>query len=158
MITFGFSTSNSIASGIMRWFTKSKASHAWIAFDSSELGIRMIMHATIGGFKLNQWNKWKKNKIIVAEFECLEDLSDGLKIMASQLDNHYDYLEVIMLAFKRWFKKFKNPIQDKTRLSCSEALTLLLQTHNFALDMDPSSTTPEDLLNFCENNKTFQKK
>ena len=156
-IIVGFSTSTSVISRIIRWFTRSKASHSWVAFDCGELGLRLIMHASVGGYKLNQWTKWRKDNQIVAMYICQEDLSDGLRKMAEQLDKPYDYWSVIMLAPKRWFGKlYKNPVQDgDKRLHCSEALARLLQAHGFAKDLDPESTTPENLLEFCAGNPAF---
>lgn len=156
-IIVGFSTSTSVISRVIRWFTRSKASHAWVAFDCEELDIRLIMHASVGGYKLNQWTKWRKDNQVVAMFACKEDLSDGLRKMAEQLDKPYGYLVALLLAPKRWLGKlYRNPYRDNyKRLECSEAVTLLLQAHGFAKDMDPESTTPEDLLEFCTANPAF---
>jgi len=155
-IVIGFSTSDGFISKAIRWFSRSEVSHAWVSFDCGELEQRLIMHATSGGYKLNHWRRWKKGNTIVAQFVCREDLSDGLRKMAKQLDHDYDYLSVIMMMPRRWLGKlFRNPVRDRKKLHCSEALARLLQAHGFAKDLDPESTTPGDLLEFCRNSPTF---
>jgi hypothetical protein len=156
-IVIGFSTSENFISKAIRWFSRSEVSHAWISFDCAELGLKLIMHATSGGYKLNQWKRWHKGNKIVAQFVCSEDLSDGLLKMAKQLDRDYDYLSVIMLMPRRWLGKlFRNPIHNWKKLHCSEAVVRLLQVHGFAKHLDPESTTPGDLLEFCRNNALFE--
>lgn len=156
-IVIGFSTSEGFISKAIRWFSRSEVSHAWVAFDCAELGLRLIMHATVGGFKLNQWKRWKKGNKVVAQFTCREDLSDGLLKMAKQLDHEYDYLSVIAMIPRRWLGKlFRNPVRDRKKLHCSEALARLLQAHGFAKELDPESTTPGDLLEFCRSSEAFE--
>lgn len=155
-ITIGFSTSDAFISRAIRWFSRSEVSHSWISFDCGELGQRLIMHATVGGYKLNHWRRWKRGNTVVAQFACREDLSDGMRTMARQLDHEYDYLSVIMMIPRRWLGRlFRNPVRDRRRLHCSEALVRLLQAHGFARDLDPESTTPGDLLEFCRGNAAF---
>jgi hypothetical protein len=154
-IIIGFSTSSSIVSRVIRWFTRSKISHAWVSFYSEELGFRLIMHATFGGYKLERWVKWKKENKIISKFSCSTDLSYGVRKMAEQLGKDYDWKSAAMLACRRWIRKFYNPVQDPDMLQCSEAITKLLHYHSFALGLDPESTTPKDLAIFCAENKSF---
>jgi len=155
-VAIGFSTSNGIVSRVIRWFTKSKVSHAWVSFDSKTLGLRLIMHATGGGYRLNHWEKWAAKNKVVAQFVSREDFTDGVRLMARQLGKKYDLWSALFLGFKRWVGKlFRNPVRNKDRLHCSEAITLLLQTHGYAANIDPESSTPGDLYQYCLKEDAF---
>ena len=58
-----------------------------------------------------------------------------------------------------YFRKiYKNPLRDPKKLHCSEAVTIFLQYMDLAKELDPESTTPEDLLQYCLNNKNIFKR
>jgi len=156
-ITIGFSTSNAIVSKVIRWFTKSKASHAYIAFDDRDLGRRIVMEASLYGYKLVQHEHWSKKNKVVKEFTCKKRLTESLKYMAGELGKDYDFWSAFGLAARRWVGKwYKNPFRDPKKLHCSEAMVLFLQQAGLALDLDPESTTPEDLLQYCLQNSNFE--
>jgi hypothetical protein len=156
-ITIGFSTSYTIISKIIRWFTKSRVSHTYIAFDDSNLEKRIIMEANLYGYKLMQYECWIRKNKVVAEFVCKEDLTKSLKYMAKELGKDYDFWSALGLVVRRWVsKRYKNPFRNSRKMHCSEAITLFLQRTELALELDPKSTTPEDLLQYCLQNNNFE--
>ena len=156
-ITIGFSTGSSIVSRIIRWFIRSKASHAFVAFDDRMLGRRIIMESSLYGYKLTQHERWNKKNKIIAEFTCKKRLGKSVKYMAGELGKDYDFWSAFGLAARRWFGKwYRNPFRNPKKLHCSEAMVLFLQQVNLALDLDPESTTPEDLLQYCLQNDNFE--
>lgn len=156
-ITIGFSASNSIIGRIIRWFTKGRVSHAYATYYSETLQNVFVIEATFWGYKLTPHNKWIKKNKIVAEFKCSRDLSSGLIHVSKWLGGTYDFWSALGLGARRWFGKlYRNPFRDPNKLHCSEAVTLLLHGAKLAEDLDPESTTPEDLLEFCEKSDLFE--
>jgi hypothetical protein len=156
-ITIGFSTSSSIISRIIRWFTRSKASHAFATFYDQTLERIIIIEATGSGYRLTQHEKWSKGNKVIGEFKCKKDLTKSLRFMAEKLGNNYDYWSALGLAVRRWWGKwYRNPLRDPNKLHCSEAITLMLQHAGLAETLDPESTTPEDLLQYCKDSELFE--
>jgi len=156
-ITIGFSASNGIIGKVIRWFTKGRVSHAYITYYSETLQNVFVMEATFWGYKLTPYEKWKKSNNSVAEFKCKTDLTPGLRSVAKWLGGTYDFWSAFGLAARRWFGKwYRNPFRDPKKLHCSEAVTVFLQRAGFAAELDPESTTPEDLLQYCSNNENFE--
>lgn len=154
----GFSTSNSIISRIIRWFTRSKVSHSYIGYYSHTFDKYMVMESTWSGFRIGNYKSWTIRNKIVYEFKCKRDLSKSLKHISNDLDLEYDYWSALGLSVRRWFGKwYRNPFRDPNKLHCSEAVAIFLQHDNLAQSLDPESTTPEDLLQYCINSNHFEK-
>jgi hypothetical protein len=157
-IRIGFSSGSSIISSIIKWFTRGKASHSYVVFYDETLGRNIVIESTWYGYRLSQYKKWIKENKVINEFKCKENLSDNLKFMASKLGQDYDYWSALGLAAKRWFGKlYRNPFRDPKKLHCSEAIVLFLQYSDFAMYLDPESSTPEDLRLYCLSDERFEK-
>ena len=68
-ITIGFSKKNKLLSKIIRWITRSKASHAWISYYNTSLNVPEIIEASWFGYKQSNRKKWEKKSKIIKEFE-----------------------------------------------------------------------------------------
>ena len=155
-ITIGFSSSSGIISKIIKWFTKGRVSHAYATYFSNTLQNMFVIEATFWGYRLIPYSKWKKYNNSVGEFECKRDLTDGLRYVSQWLGGTYDFWSAFGLGAKRWFGKwYRNPLKNPKKLHCSEAVTLLLKNVGLAEDMDPESTTPEDLYSYCLSSNEF---
>jgi len=158
MITIGFSSSSGIMGKLIRWFTKGRVSHAFATYYSEVLQDIFVIEATFWGYKLTPKSKWIKKNKLVDEFKCNKDLSEGLKYIAKWLGGTYDFWSAFGLGARRWFGKwYRNPFRDSKKLHCSEAVTILLNKSGLKTNMEPESTTPEDLYDYCLNNKEFEK-
>lgn len=156
-ITIGFSASTGIVSKVIRWFTRGRVSHAYATYYSETLQDVFVIEATFWGYKLTPHAKWIKSNKPVGEFKCKKDLTPGLRHVAKWLGGTYDFWSALGLAARRWFGKwYRNPFKDPKKLHCSEAVTMLLRYVGLAEEMDPESTTPEDLYDYCLNNTEFE--
>ena len=158
MIRVGFSTcKTNVLSRIIRWFTKSQASHAWLLVEGSFLGMDMVMEATEGGFRITPYETFKKGHDIVAVLDTAFPLDSGVRTAAAWLGERYDYLGLFGSAFVmlgRWMKrKWKNPLDEPHAMFCSEAVAFIIKESGYpgSESMDPSSTTPQDLMDFLSS-------
>lgn len=156
-ITIGFSASTGIVGKTIMWFTRGRVSHAYATYYSKTLQNVFVIEATFWGYKLTPHSKWLKHNQPVAEFKCSYDLSPGLRHVAKWLGGTYDFWSAFGLAAKRWFGKwYRNPFRDPKKLHCSEAVTMMLRKIGLAENLDPESTTPEDLLQYCSKHSCFE--
>lgn len=162
MVTIGFSTTDEYLQRLIRWFTRSKTSHCWF---STELeGVPVIVHATIGGIKIEPRVTWEKHNKIVSEFAYSSDISEGVKHAFTLLGTKYDYVALLgyifVIFWKRWFgKKIKNFLASPNAMVCSELLVNLAKHGSISEweNLDPERTTPQDLLSICESSESFTK-
>lgn len=161
MIRVGFSThTKSILSRIIRWFTGSKASHAWLLVDDPFFGMEMVMEATETGFRFIPYDNFKaEGNDIVAVLEPAYPLDEGVRQAARWLGESYDFAGLfgsIFVMMGRWLRrKWRNPFDKAHSMFCSEAVVQVLQAAKYpgAEKFDPSATTPQDLLDFLQSGK-----
>jgi len=161
MIRVGFSThTKSILSRIIRWFTKSKASHAWLLITDSFFGVEMVMEATETGFRLIPFENFKaEGNDIIAIIDPAYPLDVGVHQAVRWLGEGYDFAGLFGSAFVmlgRWFKrKWRNPWDRPHSMFCSEAVVRILQASQYpgSEKFDPAATTPQDLLDFLKSEK-----
>jgi len=160
-MTLVFSTSSSWISRIIMWFTRSKASHVMIGLDV--YGIPMLLHCTSGGVQVTPRAKWFAENRQVAEYRFKPDITEGIKHAFLMLGEKYDYVSLlgfIPVLFFRWLRiKVKNPLASPSAMVCSEFI-LHVDHHDQIPEwdvLDYETTTPEDLLVLCEQQKSFQR-
>lgn len=151
MITVGFSTRRgNILSFMIRFLTKSKVSHAWVAFKEPLLG-HVVLESTWGGFRPVSYESFLKHNNVVGEFDPKWDLSLGVRAAREWLGSAYDtpgLLGNIFVIIGRWVKrKWMNPFRNAKSQFCSEAVVRILQASSFpgVDNLDPESTFPQDL-------------
>lgn len=156
MIRVGFSTrTKSIFSRLIRWFTGSSVSHAWLVYDDAFFGEDMVIEATEVGFRLIPLANFKaEGNDVVAVVEPKSPLDVGLRAARTWIGESYDFgglLGASVVILGRWLKrKWRNPLDSPRSMFCSEAVVMVLQASSYpgAEKLDPSATTPQDLLNF----------
>lgn len=152
----GFSTTNSPVSKVIKFFTRSKVSHAYIVFDVA--GEQLIIHSTQKGVNCDYYPTFAKNHTIVAEYEITADpekeklaLAESIKL----LDQPYDFLSIVgfvwVLTLRAIGIKARAPFKNRSAYYCSELGLMILRK----LDMDCPGmerelTSPEDLLECLE--------
>ena len=155
-IKIGFSTTNSIVSRAIRWFTKSAVSHCFILFEDSFLGCDLLLEASAGGFQVMRFDVFAAKNRVVRLVPLSQPILYGVQEATRWLGDSYDYLGLVgsaVMMVARWAKrKIKNPLHAPRSMFCSEAIVRALQTANYpgASGLDPASVTPEDLLEFLE--------
>jgi hypothetical protein len=157
VIQIGFSTHpGNWISAMIRFFTKSKVSHAWILLDDDYFGTKMVMEAVgIGGFRMVTYKTWlaEGNKVVQL-INPLVPLDTSVKAAIDWLGDSYDRLGFwgyAWVLFGRWMKKrWRNPFRSSKEMTCSEAVTRIVQAANWpgAEELDPESTDPQTLMVF----------
>jgi len=154
MIRVGFSTSRSLVSRIIRAFTRSPVSHAFLVVDDSFFGLPLVMEADRNGFVLVPFKGYADAHQVVALFEPLYPLETGVKLAAEWLGTRYDYVGVLGMFFVvvgRWFgRKVRNPLVSSRAVFCSEVLARVLMASGYPGSdaLDPDNTSPAELLAF----------
>ena len=160
----GFSTTDKIASRLIRWLTRSKVSHTFIRFKIA--GEDVVLHATSHGVNLDYYPKFAKKNKIVEEYMLKLTDSDTNKVISGalkKLDRPYDYLSIMgffwVLVAKSFRRRVKNPFPNRSAYFCSELVAKTLGAIEFpgAKDLDYELTSPEDLMEFMANHKDVYK-
>ena len=152
MISIAFSTQpKNLLSRLVRWFTKSKASHAFIIFEA--LGRAWILESGIKGIVVLPLDKFRDQMVTVVRIPEMTD--DHLsKVMDDNLGLDYDFTGLFGMGLTiigLWFKtKCRNPLNNPRSMFCSEFVVLALQECSFpgADQLDAANTSPQDLLDF----------
>lgn len=157
MIKIGFSTTNSWLSRLVRWFTKSKASHSFIMFDW--LGQTWVIEAEAVGVQIVPLSNFLGRKnIIVQTFEMPDLTMEDLKLVLEDSGTMYDYtglLGAVVPTIGRWFKqRWRNPFNNSKAMFCSEMIAQWLKDLDMptADNLVPEDVTPETLMRFLESN------
>jgi len=144
-----FSTTDGWFSRAIRWFTRSKVSHAVITFRDETLGKVFVMESTGRGFMLTPWSKWRARNQIVARYTLTVDQSrqiESLRELSDSLGSEYDYVGILGFLLRRFMKRMSNPMDNPTKLFCSEAVARFLLASGLEEFSEPATWTPQDLL------------
>jgi hypothetical protein len=152
----GFSTTNLWISRLIRFFTRSKASHAWLSYESNELNSIIVLEAHYT-FRALPYAFFKRQNTIVKEVEITKgDTSTMVAACAKFLGTDYDYTGIVgglIVSLGNWLKKkWKNPWGNPKVQTCSEAVVRALVAGGYpeADKFDPESVSPQDLIEFLK--------
>lgn len=155
--SIGFSTTNSIASKIIRLFIKSRMTHCYISFYDEFLKIPIIFHADYTGVVMENRAIFQKHNIIIQEFEFESDLVlRSIQKNSKYLGLKYDFPVLkdwaLAIAFQRWVeKKIERPFEDPEALWCVDfALKVTNDTNETSLPL--GRYLPSTLFEWCEKN------
>lgn len=163
-VTVGFSTTNKWISRIIRWLTRGKVSHAWLAYNDLTLGLRMVMQAEAWGFEARPWQRWVRENKWVAEFRLLGgDQIAALQARARDLGAKYDWAAGFWVGLSSWFKRWLRarfsfrPSRTPARLMCSEAVVRFLKESNCGCvqGLDEELTSPAELYDVVRSSAEF---
>jgi hypothetical protein len=158
----GFSTPKSFnpVSWLIRKITRSQCSHAWVKYHDEDLDLDMVMEAHELGFRGISFDHFTKYNTIVKLIPVDVDVTPGLRLLARQLGNGYDYggligMSIVMLLewcrrqLKWTWIKIKNPLHAPGHLFCSAAIVLMLEESHSKMVEDmlvPETIAPQKLL------------
>lgn len=154
----GFSTTDKPLSRLIRWFTRSSASHSYVLFIVA--GEPLVIHSTRHGINCDYYKRFVKKNKIVAEFKLLVDDAATKKALGSAIqliDKPYDFLSILGFAWVLGLKaigiKAKAPFRNRSAYHCSEfALMTLRKMKLDCADMKRELTSPEDLMECLRHN------
>lgn len=161
-ITVGSSSGNSLFSKLIKYWTKSKISHFWLAFNIPIINERVVIGAEGHGVDWRTLKKFEQSNKIMLEFKPIgKSLNDNLKWMIQTYSGaKYDYKGVgtagIFIRFKLLFRKIggwllKN-LSSRDKVFCSELIVRFLGHNNLykAIEgYDPETTDAETLQKQC---------
>jgi hypothetical protein len=159
-VTLIFATTTAFLSRVIRWFTRSKASHALLGAEMD--GVAVILEATTGGVRIFPRKRWERSHVVVGEYLFKPDMSGGLRHAIEHVGDKYDYLGLVGFMFvvvARWLgRKIKNPLASPSREVCSE-FVLQVDPQRVKIPewqgLDPETTDPEDLWRLCRLGQSF---
>lgn len=155
-IAIGFSTQKwNPISALMRLITGSRASHVWVL--ANLFGVPCVIEASEKGFLPSMtFEKFSKKNEVIALIPIAQSLDVGLRWAAKNFGDAYDYtglFGMVWVMLGRFFhRRWKNPIDSRKALFCSEAITKVLCVSSFpgADRLVAEETTPEQLLRLLE--------
>jgi hypothetical protein len=159
-VTIGFSTTNKLVSRLIRWVTRGRVSHAWIAFYDHSLGTRLVMQAERWGYEVRPWHRWRHENILVAEYRPQTQLDNSVCWIARSLGTKYDWTAALLVGLRRWLERWvKGRFQSPKKLMCSEAVIRFLQHGRITVvkNVDPETTSPARLLQLVNTSTEFRK-
>lgn len=151
MVRIGFSRTNKWLSRLIRWFTSSEVSHAFLEYFDENVQQVMVLDVAFDGYKVVPRSLFEKDNEVVTMLEPPVDLSPGLRIVAKWLGKRYDWRAFI--SFHRWFRNFKaHPTENPKTLICTEMVVCALKLSDYpgAQSLDTKGTSPNELLEFLK--------
>lgn len=159
-ITIGFSTTNKWISRLIRWVTRGRVSHAWIAFYDHCLDTRLVMQAESWGYEVRPWARWQRENILVAEYRPQDQLDESLRWIATSLGVKYDWTSALFAGLRRWLGRWiRGRFNSPKKLMCAEAVIRFLHHGGSTAiaGLDPETTTPARLLSIVNAAPEFRK-
>lgn len=151
-------------SWLVRKFSGSSASHAFIIYHDKDWDADIVLEAHELGFRLIPLSHFEKSNELVASFVPKVSIEAGICWVALEyLGSSYDYGGLfggVFLMIGRWLKKkWHNPFDEAHHVFCSEACVLAMQKSNYpgAETLVAHDTTPQDLLEFFTKNAEPEK-
>ena len=150
----GFSTGTRMLSRIIRWFSRSSVSHAWLLYWDVDFNRDMVLESTLEGVRIIPFDVFQKHNKIIKVFTPSFSLKVGWAKVGEHLGECYDFtglLGMIFVILGRWFKRrWRNPWNSTKGLFCSEFVASVLQWSQAPNTeyWDPSIMTPEDLYEY----------
>lgn len=154
----GFSTQlNNPGSSFIRWVSRSKCSHVWWLYHDLDFDIEMVMEASDFGYRIIPFEVFKHKNTIISIIKPKHSVDEAVKHSVQWLGTMYDFAGLAGVGWVqlgRFFKRqWKNPFRSKGNVYCSESKTRGLIHINYPnlIFKDPEVVTPDNLLNFFEN-------
>lgn len=161
-VSISFSTTNSLASRLIRWITNGKASHVYLKIYDQTFGADFVLHSDYDGIQIGLLEKFALNNFTLESF-VIDDhrLDDAVKKNLWHLGKSYDYYQLFDMAWafmlKRWFvRKIKEPTKDPRKIICVDFVLYIFNQAGLTC-LPIGLMSANDLLNWCrENYETFK--
>lgn len=162
MISVGFSTTGRFMSRLIRFVTRGRVSHAWIAFNDPYLRLRFVVQSEPWGLELRPWDRWIGENRMIAQFRIDRpetDLEAAIRQLAAMVGTPYDWRSAARAGWIRFIGRSARGLArgGMGRLMCSEATVRFLQAAGCpsALQLSAERTTPVALLEILRTDPTF---
>jgi hypothetical protein len=157
MVLVGFSTPRrwNPLSWLIRFGTRSPASHAWLLVEDPLFQLRLVLEAHSTGFRLVTLARFARDNRIVALVLPAHPIEPGLRDAGKWLGERFDAVGLVGMAwvvFRRLFhlSPGRNPFRSARALFCSESVVRTLKAAGYpgAEELGDEDETPGDVLDF----------
>jgi hypothetical protein len=138
-VTIGFSTTDKLASRLIRAWTRSKVSHAWVVVPLLEQPF--VIGAEWQGFIAMPYDKFVKQNKVLHEHQYEVPMAHVIELL-TWLSTPYDFLAILKHVLRPLFSWRKATPQY---LMCAEAVCRFAP--ELFVGIDPEWATPELLMN-----------
>lgn len=157
-LRIGFSTSTGWISKIIRWFTKSKFSHAFVLIDNEPMLGPCVFQSDSGGIQIITQKAFDfEHNPLQKVYQPTMDLFPAIRECADLLREEYDYAGLLgMVWVEFWWHVFKarvkNPLHNANEFFCSAFVVKVIQVAKWpgAETLDPGSTDAQMLADFLD--------
>ena len=156
-VSICFSTTNSIASRLIRWITNGHVSHVYLKIYDETFGTDFVLHSDYDGIQIGLLEKFAINNFTLEEFS-LEDprLDNAVKKNLWHLGKFYNYYQLFDMAWaimlKRWFvRKIKEPTKDPRKIICVDYVLYVFNDAGITC-LPIGLMSANDLMNWCREN------
>lgn len=152
----GFSTNNTIISRLIRWLTKATCSHTFLLVDFAAK--QLVLEAADSGFRIIAYDQFLNSNTVTDLVEPKVNLDKAIEDAEEWLGKPYDYVGLFgflwVLIGRALKRHWSNPLHGSKALFCSEVNTKIIQNAGWpgADKLDPTATSPYDLLLFMKGN------
>lgn len=153
-----FTTGDDAFQNAIRASTKSDATHAALALGDGQT----LLHAYEDGVRVDSRARWlAKGQRIVAEYQILPDVTDGVFAAMQHVGKRYDVLHVFKIAVMRLFRatRLGRP-EDDDAFTCAR-FVMTVDPDGEAIPewrmLSPEDVVPADLLAMAEGGPSFHR-
>lgn len=156
-IMFGFSSTRSFVSRLIRWFLNSEISHTFVAVDA--FNTRLIIGADEGGLNWEDVSRFKAKTQVRLVLRPKKDLTGEFEAFVKRYAGvEYDWISAGIGGIKtrlKWLWRLAKKVllswTKPDRMNCAEVTGHLLQSgrYSFMADANLESTSAQDLLDLC---------
>lgn len=150
-----FYSGDSFVQRAIRWLTNSHVNHVAIIYESTDWQTDIAIEAEFNGVIVHQSKRQPKHVFRIDD----QSAFDNLRFILNNLGEFYDYIGllkfgVVLLWWKIFKKKLRQPTQDTKGQFCSELVARYLKCFPEIEEQigNPQYSSPEDLLEVCKNN------
>jgi len=143
-----FSTSRDPRAVIVRWFTGSRFSHAFITYQCGTLGQEMVMEATLKGFNVIPWSRWKRSNHLLDRYALVahpDAQRNALQELSKKLGQDYDMHGALAFFWRTLGLRLSFLRPSRKRLFCSKAVAEFLHRAEVPSFEKMGRFSPEDI-------------
>jgi len=153
-----FSTSRDPRAALVRWFTGSRFSHAFLTYHCGTLGQEMVMEATLKGFNVIPWSRWKRTNRLIDRYALVslpEEKRKALQELSTKLGQDYDMQGALAFFWRSLGIRLSFLRPSRRRLFCSKAVAEFLHRAEVPHFEKMGRFSPEDIFQRIQKMPTY---
>ncbi len=153
-----FTTGDDPFQNAIRKGTRSNATHAALALGHHG---EMLLHAYEDGVQLDPRERWlgQERQRLIAEYQILPDVTDGVFHAMSHVGKRYDVLHVAKIVVMRLFRLVRLGRPETNDAFTCARFVMMIDPHGDVIDewkgVNPEAVVPVDLLDVADHGESF---